>query len=578
MDRNTSLMREVRAVLRSPSFQRSPSLSKMLEYLLSREISADGKCTQYDIAVEALGKDENFNELTDSAVRVQMSRLRKALRDYYLTRQPEDGLYVHIRTGDYRLRTANLETAYPKLATAKSTRQNSELTSSELPEFERVQPQLSQAREIKAIKNADLASPPINSDFRKRFSSSNWLQAPKKWQAGLIVAAVVGAAALGSLSPNNEAAATANPQHGLEVPLVALVVEKDNFGGSTAQSERLLAKVENDLGGLLKKSMVSRASDEGEEGLADFTIMVQIEGDDSGQLGAHLVLSDRENRVITERTVRTTSNSAELVESLFDEVTSIVSPAGHITRDLATRIVDAPKNDFECFISVEGARASGSAAPAILDKCVTEFADGEFTPYLKIRQAFSLAQQTSIAGKDFSSSSAAWKMTSEVLASHPENPYANTLAAKLLVARENCEDAILFGREGFSRGRTYPALELAVILDAFECPATLKYRTLWTDRIARITQANPEPHTLLESYILIGLLISEQEELIDHQRASAFELDIDHSLAELNRALRSAVHGEATEDDVQLIRSMLPALLFSDSAQRVVLKRINLRN
>ncbi|MXO94804.1 hypothetical protein GRI34_00040 [Erythrobacter aquimaris] len=578
MDRNTSLMREVRAVLRSPSFQRSPSLSKMLEYLLSREISADGKCTQYDIAVEALGKDESFNELTDSAVRVQMSRLRKALRDYYLTRQPEDGLYLHIRTGDYRLRTANLETAYPKLATAKSTRQNNEPTSSKSPDFERAQSQLHGADEIKAINNVNFASQPINSDIKKRFASSNWLQAPKKWQAALIVAAVVGAAALGPLRPNNEAAATTNLQHGLEVPLVALMVEKDNFGGDPAQSGRLLAKVRNDLNSLLRKSMVSRASDDAEGGSADFTIKVQIEGDSSGQLGAHLVLSDRENRVITERTVRPTSKSAELVESLFDEVTSIVSPAGHITRALARGVVDAPKNDFECFISVEGARASGSVTPVILDKCVTKFPDGEFTPYLKIRQAFSLAQQTSIAGKDFSSSSAAWRMTSDVLASHPENPYANTLAAKLLVARKNCEDAILFGREGFSRGRTYPALELAVILDAFECPATLKYRQLWTDRIARITQANPEPHTLLESYILIGLLISGQEELIDYQRTPAFELDIDHSLAELNRALRSAVHGEATEDDVQLIRSMLPALLFSDSAQRVVLKRINLRN
>lgn len=566
VERRTSLRREVDAVLNSPTFERSPVLSRLLGYLLSREIAADGKPSQFDIAIEALGKTDNFNEQTDSAVRVQMSRLRKALRDYYLTHEPEDGLYIYVKRGDYRLRAAGLGTAYPKLAVSRS------LTGRKVHK--------------NPLHIADIDSSGEGANGRRTLLASllvrvsgaalgraKRLRVPWKWGAAAI--ALGGLAAYIPIDSAPEISAAPDQVHHLEVPTVALAIETISFGEQGGRSQALLAKIENDLSELLRKSMISRLAIGPDVQDADFRLSVEIEAYNDEYWDAQIVLSDAHNKVIAERKVPRASDPFELSESLADQAISLVSPAGYITRSLAERVTADPQNDFECFLYIEGARASGKNVEGVLNDCVRYFRDGEFTPYLQIRQAFFDAQKISLAGGQFDDEGAVWKATSYVLASHPENPYANTLAAKMLAGRGDCRNAIKFGQEGFLRGRTYPALELAVIVDTFDCPAPAEVRSSWRDRIATITRANPDPHTLLQSYILLGLLLSEQEPLIELQKAPVFELAVDESLATFNNSLRAAVVGEASSEDLAVIRSTLPALVFSPTAQQAVLKRLD---
>lgn len=562
-------MREIEAILRAPAFQRSPSLSKLLGYLVSREVAGDGRPTQFDIAIEALGKDESFDESTDSAVRVQMSRLRNALRDYYLVHQPHDGMYVHFRPGDYKLRSASLELAYPEIAAAQASQAKAEIDKSVGErKSEKV---LSPPAETSALSMSDVHIQPLGSELVRGLA--------KSWKGVSIALALAAVAAYFPFQSTGEVSATAVvTERGLEVPFVALDVQTVSFGERTAKSDSLFAKIENDLTELLRKSMISRVTESSSRAHPDYKISVEIEALNDERWDAHLVLLDRQDRVVTERAVRSTSSAFELAERLSDHVTSIVSPAGHITRDLAAKVDGDPKNDFECFLVTEGARASGNDAHGTLNDCVRHFRDGEYTPYLKIRQAFYEAQKTSLSGRKFQPSEPAWRATSQVLADHPENPYANTLAAKLLVGRGDCTDASHFGREGFSRGRTYPALELAVIVDAFECRAIAKFQPFWRERIARITKANPDPHTLLKSYILLGLLVSEQEHLIEYQKAPVFELALDEPLTKFNLALRAALNGVATKEEQDLIRATLPALLFSSETRDAILNRIQQRN
>src|SRR5690606_13847488 len=70
--------------------------------------------TQVSIAVDGLGRREDYDQDAESYVRVQISRLRRALGEYYARNQPGHGLCVFLRHGDYAVHLAPPERAYPE--------------------------------------------------------------------------------------------------------------------------------------------------------------------------------------------------------------------------------------------------------------------------------------------------------------------------------------------------------------------------------------------------------------------------------------------------------------------------------
>ena len=84
----------LKAVLASRLFSHAPSLSRMLSYLCEQCFlgQADG-IKEYNIAVDALGRDSDFQPSKDSIVRVQATRLRAHLRRFY----QEEGAELPIR-------------------------------------------------------------------------------------------------------------------------------------------------------------------------------------------------------------------------------------------------------------------------------------------------------------------------------------------------------------------------------------------------------------------------------------------------------------------------------------------------
>ena len=72
-------------LLSDAEFARSPSMSKLLRFLVDYKLSGSSTPLKaYTIAVDALGRDENFDTQTDSYPRVQMGRLRRMLDNFYL--------------------------------------------------------------------------------------------------------------------------------------------------------------------------------------------------------------------------------------------------------------------------------------------------------------------------------------------------------------------------------------------------------------------------------------------------------------------------------------------------------------
>jgi hypothetical protein len=76
---------EVKAVLASDVFKRAPTVSRILAYVCKRYFAGElEKIREYNIGVEALGREPvAFEAGADPIVRVEATRLRKRLKDYY---------------------------------------------------------------------------------------------------------------------------------------------------------------------------------------------------------------------------------------------------------------------------------------------------------------------------------------------------------------------------------------------------------------------------------------------------------------------------------------------------------------
>ncbi|WP_454914748.1 hypothetical protein [Xanthobacter sediminis] len=97
---------EVRAalerVLASPDLCTSPRLGAFLRYVVDSTLA--GRAEQikgYTIAVEALGRAPTFDPQSDPIVRVEATRLRRALQNYYNTAGLTDPVLIHIPKGGY---------------------------------------------------------------------------------------------------------------------------------------------------------------------------------------------------------------------------------------------------------------------------------------------------------------------------------------------------------------------------------------------------------------------------------------------------------------------------------------------
>lgn len=94
-DEKLQLCLERDRLLCDPEFARSPTMSKLLRFLVDHKLLGDGKpLTAYTIAVDALGREDGFDTQIDSYPRVQIGRLRRMLDHFYLRENSENRLTI----------------------------------------------------------------------------------------------------------------------------------------------------------------------------------------------------------------------------------------------------------------------------------------------------------------------------------------------------------------------------------------------------------------------------------------------------------------------------------------------------
>lgn len=88
--------------LESPEFRSAPQLRSFLDFVVRAALEKkQEKIKGYTIAVEALGRPEDFNPVTDPIVRVEAARLRRRLAKYYCGSGACERVRIVIPKGSY---------------------------------------------------------------------------------------------------------------------------------------------------------------------------------------------------------------------------------------------------------------------------------------------------------------------------------------------------------------------------------------------------------------------------------------------------------------------------------------------
>jgi hypothetical protein len=98
------LQAQVDRILRSDEFRSSEVLRRLLKFLAEK--SALGEADQlkeYAVAIDGLGKPHSYDPRHNSAVRIQVGRLRQKLAEYYRTEGKHDEFVVDLPRGRFKL-------------------------------------------------------------------------------------------------------------------------------------------------------------------------------------------------------------------------------------------------------------------------------------------------------------------------------------------------------------------------------------------------------------------------------------------------------------------------------------------
>src|ERR1700744_4493551 len=102
MAKTVTPQEELERVLSSTGFARTEGLSRLLRYLVERQLEGKGsELKETLIGVEVDGRKPNYDPKLDSTVRSEMTRLRTRLAKYYSTEGSQDQLVIELPKGSY---------------------------------------------------------------------------------------------------------------------------------------------------------------------------------------------------------------------------------------------------------------------------------------------------------------------------------------------------------------------------------------------------------------------------------------------------------------------------------------------
>src|SRR6187399_1157849 len=91
---------QVNRVLSSAQLSNSNILSGLLHFIVNETLAGrSNELKEYNIGIQALKREANFNPQLDSIVRIHAGRLRRALNEYYHEEGVKDPITIQVPKG-----------------------------------------------------------------------------------------------------------------------------------------------------------------------------------------------------------------------------------------------------------------------------------------------------------------------------------------------------------------------------------------------------------------------------------------------------------------------------------------------
>lgn len=519
---------EADSILGSPMLENSPTLTALFRYLVEQTLrGADGKLSQHDIAIDGLGRHPSFDETSDCYVRVQASRLRKVLKEYYSSHQPAHGACIYMNPGRYRLRLASFEVAYPNIARVGRERRAD-------------RPAPFEPRAVAAIIDPAPAGPASAAGAHGAGSNpgrSDRMLAMVMSGALLLLAVLGGLVAVNTVGTREiSAAPVASP------PVVAGRIS-DADGSNDPEIGQLAAALDATVSDHIAKSVVAKEHRGGGEEVPAFLIQITLDRDDADALVADIIVYDQAgNGVFHDR--QTTGDGPRALRTMVArDLVSILSPPGIIAGEIDENLPAAPRSGFECMLKIELGRASGDELDLLIDGCEREYRQSDYYPYIAARQMFRALQLEIAETGTIALEGPKWRRLGKLIDRHPDNPFLNMVAAKALLGKGRCREAEPLVQRALVRGANYPGLEQAINVELLGCRTEGPEREALVRRIETIATGYRMPEPLREVYSAIAVTAMNRPDLLTSARPDPFLGGSENELLRVIAELKSAAAG-----------------------------------
>ncbi len=483
-DLSKALRSEADRALADRVFQRSPVQSRLLRFLVELAMEGAPPPTQFQIAVDGLGKSPDFDLVNDSYPRVQISRLRSNLENFYARCPREDGAQLVLKPGQYRIILEQPVPVVPPRPAGLSEEQSAKQVQ-EPYAFVWKAPVAAPRRLLLAALLVLFASagaltadffvvePPADNGERK-------VDHVKMERPRIVVDASTRAL---KSDDDNERVIVQSAMQAAENQLAYSMISTTSFADIKPErgDYRLVINFTRDAGSALIVATVILADDEGET-------------------------------LFSEKLAADPANPSDFNRQIEATIITITAPRGVIARDKLSDTPLAPANSYQCFLRIEDRQTSGLPYKKLLDHCIALFPDSNYAPYWYSRRADERYQVRAQTGA-ISKSGNAWKDVSTAMKIAPFNPIATYVAAKVELAKGNCEAAKPLMELTFVTGSSHPPLIAALELAATPCleldPSIIRNRRYIREFYF---DHHPDPGPMLQIYLMLAALAQNQTE------------------------------------------------------------------
>lgn len=546
-------------ILQDPIFRRSPIQSQLLRYLVKRAAEGGPAPSQYEIAVDGLGRDADFDLSNDSYPRVQISRLRSNLDAYYSRNLPVADRRIVIELGEYHLKLEPRNEPHISNGPVATTEMD------DVPTPSQDDPSGMMRKPAPQMVNEP---------------SLGVRMGPTRWLALVGILAVIALLASVAAAWFTWASTQVSFDGKIDEPSV-------KFERGSVDLSALPVDLRGDANAAIMRadvqlafSLVSRLHSQTSLDEPNYELQVYLDALDLDTLEAVILLYDnRGERIFTDR-VLLEAGSGEAFKREFEAaLVYVTSPNGAIARSIDASIGPEPKSAYACFVRIETSRARGTAVGDLIENCIKAYPNERYSAYLYARRAFNVYQNKRAAGEPVERTGMPWRDVQKALELNQFNAFANFVAAKVELANNRCDVALTHIDQAFQNAPSYPALLAALDAEANSCSTYVDKDMLPGGDLRDMVERNPAPDALLHVYLLIAALSSGDQEsaaiLAARPRTGSLDSNERQAVELLHRAMIDPQFARANEE---LLRSSMKQFIWNDNGIDRVLAGLSAQN